>query len=275
MRKPDFIIAGTQKAGTTWLRSNLFSHPSITGSTKQLHFFDQQYRRGLEWYCKHFDAAQAGQLVGEKTTEYFDIDTADTVASRIAKDCPDTKVIVILREPVARTLSALKHMVNTGNELLPTNLDALLFEDKLRPDIQSFRYIDRSFYSRQLSAFCSHLNKDKLLVLVFEEDVVSEPLKGLQRTLSFLGVDMERFEINANPVNVRQMSRPGIWLMNRFRRVPFARSLVWRLDQISPFERWKPVFSCTTIQRLHELFAPEKEAVYQILGRRIKAWEET
>lgn len=274
MRKPDFIIAGTQKAGTTWLRDNLFAHPNITGPSKQVHYFDKYYGRGSGWYCRHFNFAPMNVLVGEKSTEYFDTRTAESVAKRIAHECPDTKIIIILREPIDRTFSALQHMVNTGNEPLPGDPNAVLFEDRERPDGEGFRYIERGFYARQLAAFYQHIPESQLLVLIFEEDIVNNPMQGVQRTLSFLGINPPDAVVDTSPTNARRLSRAGARLMQMFRGVPYARSLIWRLDQRTPFRRWRPEFTQETRSKLRDIFAPENEALYRMLGRRISSWED-
>ena len=42
---PDFLIIGTQKAGTTWLHRNLQSHPGIwMPKEKELHYFDEKMK---------------------------------------------------------------------------------------------------------------------------------------------------------------------------------------------------------------------------------------
>jgi hypothetical protein len=274
MRVPDFIIVGTQKAGTTWLRENLFRHPEVTGSKKQIHFFDKNYEKGMKWYCSHFEGMSDGLCVGEKSTEYFDINTASVVAERIARDCPNTRIIVVLREPKARAFSALKHTVVMGQELLPADPDALLFEDRKKlASNKSFRYIERGFYARQLEAYFEHIPREQLLVVIFEEDIVADPESGLRRVFSFLGVDPSIVKANQKPVNSKSLSSPAIWLMNKFVRVPLVRSLIWRIDERLPLPRWSPVFSDVTREKLRSIYAPENEKLFGLIGRSIKGWE--
>lgn len=274
MRLPDFVIAGTQKAGTTWLRDNLFTHPEVSGCRHQLHFFDRNYAMGLEWYARQFERLPAAHAIGEKSTEYFDTITADEVARRLASDCPDTKVIIILREPAARAISAFKHMVVSGVEPLPASPDAVLFADRERPQEQSNRYIERGFYLRQLEAFYKHIPRDQILVLIFEEDIVKNPQVGLKRALTFLGVNNPKLvRPDTSPANARRLSRAGIRMMNMCWRIPYARSMIWRLDVSLPLPRWQPEFSSRTYQQLNELFRPEKTALYDFLGYRIASWD--
>src|SRR5712691_5644063 len=52
---PDFLIIGTQRGGTTSLYHYLQAHPCIgPASTKEIHFFDRRFNRGLAWYRGHF-----------------------------------------------------------------------------------------------------------------------------------------------------------------------------------------------------------------------------
>ncbi|MFW9929361.1 MAG: hypothetical protein ACFFD1_08220, partial [Candidatus Thorarchaeota archaeon] len=48
---PDFLIIGAAKCGTSSLYEYLMQHPCIGRSlTKQIHFFDRYYDRGISWY---------------------------------------------------------------------------------------------------------------------------------------------------------------------------------------------------------------------------------
>lgn len=273
MRRPDFIVVGTQKAGTTWLRKNLYRHPNIAGSERQIHYFDRDYDKGLAWYCAHFDGLPETAVVGEKSTEYFDTATAATVSKRIAHVCPAAKIIVVLREPVGRAFSALQHTVTMGLEPLPDDPDALLFEDRDRAAGTGFRYIERGFYARQIDDYLHHIPRERLLVLIFEEDIIADPQQGLRRTFEFLGVDPDAVQADPKPVNARRLSRTGIRLMNIFARVPYARSLIWRIDTRLPLGRWRPKFSQATRDQLKAIYAPENEALFARLGRRIGSWE--
>jgi len=196
------------------------------------------------------------------------------VARRLANDCPDTKVIIILREPAARAMSAFRHMVVSGLEPLPASPDAVLFADRERPEEQSYRYIERGFYLRQLKAFYKHIPNHQILVLIFEDDIVKNPRVGLERAFRFLGVSNPKLAcLDTSPVNARRLSRTGIRMTRMCRRIPYARSIIWRLDAGLPLRRWEPGFSCRTLQQLNELFRAEKSALYEFLGFSISSWD--
>ena len=52
---PDFIIIGAQKGGTSSLFSYLNQHPQLQlPDKKEIHFFDNDYQKGISWYRSHF-----------------------------------------------------------------------------------------------------------------------------------------------------------------------------------------------------------------------------
>ena len=57
---PDFLIIGTAKSGTTTLHGWLSEHPFVEPAVKkEVHFFDYDYYRGVDWYRSHFPTEQA------------------------------------------------------------------------------------------------------------------------------------------------------------------------------------------------------------------------
>jgi hypothetical protein len=83
MQKPDFIIIGETKCGTTSLYNYLIQHPKIIESngngegyessyaTKEIRFLDRFFQRGWSWYFSCFPETKAGELTGEATPMYM------------------------------------------------------------------------------------------------------------------------------------------------------------------------------------------------------------
>ncbi len=52
---PDFLIIGAQRCGTTSLYYYLTEQPCIApASVKEIHFFDDDFLKGLHWYRAQF-----------------------------------------------------------------------------------------------------------------------------------------------------------------------------------------------------------------------------
>ena len=69
-----------------------------------MHFFDdeEQFEKGLDWYRAQMPLAAASDVVLEKTPGYF---TSKTAPARVAALNPQMKLILILRDPLQRTVS--------------------------------------------------------------------------------------------------------------------------------------------------------------------------
>jgi hypothetical protein len=110
---PQFIIAGAQKSGTTALAALLSEHSGISFSPKkEVHFFDRSkyFKQGLEEYMKAFRSwnystlhvVPAVPIYGEATPFYI---ASKDACRRIAQTLPGVKMIILMREPVARAYS--------------------------------------------------------------------------------------------------------------------------------------------------------------------------
>lgn len=107
---PSFIIAGVQKGGTTVLAALLSAHPKIIFSRqKETHFFDRKGGNDVRSYIQMFPAWNASAsetadypIYGEGTPFYI---ASRTSCKKIHIMLPNTKIIIILREPVSRANS--------------------------------------------------------------------------------------------------------------------------------------------------------------------------
>lgn len=180
---PTFLGIGVQKSGTTWLYHLLKSHEQIymPEYRKELHFFDSNYSKGLEWYCGFFPdrkVVNKYKEIGEFTPSYIYHENA---LKRIKKDLPDTKFILILRNPLDRLISSFKYYKQRGGKN-----DFLTFSSQ---DGIPFK---KGLYSVQISRWFKHFNRSQFLILIFE-DAVSDPVKTKERIANFLDIDADLF----------------------------------------------------------------------------------
>lgn len=180
MTLPNFLCIGAQRAGTTWLDRVLRKHPAIflPRHRKEVHFFDQHYERGVDWYASFFPAdAEAKRYVriGEITPRYlFDA----FVPPRIHARLPDCRLIAILRNPVTRLYSQWGLHVRDFGERRS-------FAEFARDHPEAF---ERGCYRRQLERYLEVFDRSALLILIHEE-VVDDPGRALHELAAFLGVD--------------------------------------------------------------------------------------
>jgi hypothetical protein len=202
-RLPDFIVVGAQRSGTTSLFHYISQHPDIIPSlTKEIHFFDMYYKRGLLWYRMHFPPAHdmpQSSITGESTPYYL---FHPQVPHRMRKHLPNVKIIMILRNPTERAISHYFHEVQRGCESLPL-MEALYSEEsrlevplkKMHTkknlnsrDHQTYSYKSRGRYIEQIQRFDRLFGKRQRLIICSER-LSEEPLLIMQRVFEFLEVD--------------------------------------------------------------------------------------
>lgn len=192
---PDFVGVGQQRCGTTRWFNLLASHPEIVPPlvVKELHYFDRFYAGGFTaadaaGYHRHFPR-DGDRKAGEWTPLYM---SAPWIPRLLATAAPDTRLLVLLRDPIERYLSALQHGVRLGQTL-----------HKLAP-LEGFA---RGFYHAQLTGLLAHFDRSQILVLQYER-CAREPLAELRRTFEFLGLRDTEFvgDVEAHPNH--QPSKP-------------------------------------------------------------------
>lgn len=182
-RLPTYIIAGAMRSGTTALNSYLREHPDVAvSSSKEVHFFDSFYDRGVEWYLEQFPHSQSAEAVGEATPNYM---FSTTALDRIRETLPDVKLVVMLRNPIDRAYSHYWHDRARGK----TDGD---FEENVKRELdgsdQGLNYIARGRYRAQIENILERFPPTALHVEVFE-DMVDRPDYLYSSVCQFIGVD--------------------------------------------------------------------------------------
>ncbi len=177
---PNFIGIGAQRCGTTWLDAQLRKHPQAYLPTrrKEVHYFDQYFDRGPEWYQAFFPEQEVRDThvaIGEITPKYlFD----PLVAERIHRYRPEAKLIVILRNPVDRAYSQY------GLSIVKSGRGGG-FAKFLQENPEAF---ERGLYHDQLERYFKLFSRERILILFFEE-VMADQAQALVRVCNFLGID--------------------------------------------------------------------------------------
>ena len=189
MKLPDFICVGAQKSGTTTLHVLLNKHPKVfLPATKELHYFDLNYDRGKKWYSDQFSLAAKGQICGEITPFYL---FHKSTPNRIKLLIPNVKLIILLRDPVNRTISHIFHAQKRGYENEEIEKALELEEERLASGnltiIQRHSYVARSRYMNQLLRYENKFNKHQLLILK-SEDLFKAPKIIWNRIIKFLDI---------------------------------------------------------------------------------------
>lgn len=204
---PNFLIVGVQKGGTTSLYNYLIQHPHIApASEKEVHFFDLNFHRGLDWYHAQFPRVADGKnlLTGEASPYYI---FHPRVPPLIHQHFPQVKLIVLLRNPVERAISHYYYYVKIGFEkrsledAIATETELLAGETELlaaSPNYYSFyhrhyTYLARGRYLEQLQTWWQYFPQEQLLILK-SEDFYTQPAATFNTVLDFLELPSHHLE---------------------------------------------------------------------------------
>ncbi len=101
---------GTSKAGSTWVFELLRQHPQVgRAARKDVFFFDRHRTRGLAWYMGNWHSNAAVRV--DISHDYL---YSLSALRSIQMATPSSHCVVILREPVERTISAARFLVRNG-----------------------------------------------------------------------------------------------------------------------------------------------------------------
>lgn len=196
MSKPNVLILGAQKAGTTYLGQKLSQHPQVKFVEGEIHFFNkpENLAKGIDWYESHFNSIKHHVVFGEKTPNYLwtNIPPNGTdlpgCAERICNYAPDAKLIIVLRNPADRAISAFNHHYRQGRISPFWNIDEC-FTGKYQSEIDKYGVLSMGLYHRQIIEYLKHYSLGQMLILIYEEDILKQPEEGLLKCLEFLDVD--------------------------------------------------------------------------------------
>ncbi len=262
---PDFVIIGAKRGGTTSLYNYLLAHPSVLSlfpaaqKIKGVHFFENEFRRGVSWYRSHFPTAVrrrlatrsggGGVVAGEASPYYLFHPHAP---ARAARFIPRARLIVLLRNPVDRAYSHYSDRVRHGVETLsfeeaidrePERLQReidRMQRDEWYPSFahEHFSYVTQGEYAGPLRRWLSLFPAHRVTILL-SEDFYRDPDAVYQEILAFLG--LPRFLLQDFP----------------------AYNFHPRTPEMDP----------STRERLLRHFAPHNRDLADFLGRDLRGWD--
>jgi Sulfotransferase domain len=273
---PDFIAIGPPRTGTTWLHGVLFQRACLPQRTKETHFFDMFYHKGLDWYRAYFRHCPDKAMTGEVTPTYFSL---PQVRDRIARDLPGCKIVCTLRDPVARAWSWYRLLHREGR--IRAN-----FEDEIvngsEPQLR-----EANRYAFHLRAWRDRFGSSNVGVFLYD-DLVADQQCFTDSLLRFLGLPPVAITPELSGHLMRNEANSDC-------RSPSLAYCAWRLriqlksmradgavQRLKSMGLWQFCFSggetfaplaAHTEARVRKFFTPEVEALEELLGRDLTVWK--
>ncbi|WP_019505685.1 tetratricopeptide repeat protein [Pleurocapsa sp. PCC 7319] len=209
---PDFIIIGAGKCGTTSLYNYLGYHPQVLlPNKKELRFFDKNFAYGYEWYLAQFPAISDRRdlITGEASPSYFFL---PHVAQRIRDFAPDIKLIVMLRNPVERSISDYYQNKKTGRnhqsllEVIKRETERFKQKTELELSYHGGPLL-QSLYYYKLKRWLKIFPKEQLLIIK-SENFFNNTAQSMQQVFEFLNLSNIAID-NYQTYNIGSYSQVG------------------------------------------------------------------
>ncbi|VDN04432.1 unnamed protein product [Thelazia callipaeda] len=194
-RLPQCLIIGVRKGGTRALLDALAVQPYIRVARREIHFFNdnETYVKGSDWYRRQMPHTYPQQVTIEKTPAYF---TNKYAPERVHRLNSSMKLILILRDPVIRTISDFTQVLYTKHERNKTKplFEAEAFLNNSSKININYKPVRNSLYSLHMSQWLKYFPLKNFLILDGDKFIV-DPLPQLQKVERFLNIP-ESFEPN-------------------------------------------------------------------------------
>lgn len=161
----DFIILGAQKAATSSLHQTLRTVPGIYMPSGESAFFEEPEFRRKPWESFRAPAGSTSIKVGIKRPDNL---CREDLIHRICKVRPVPRMLVVLREPCSRAVSAYFHLVRHGHlppHDLETGLRQALKDWRNGAQTPSSSIIQFGLYGTYLEMWFRLVNPDQFLVM--------------------------------------------------------------------------------------------------------------
>ncbi|HEV7771398.1 MAG TPA: sulfotransferase [Solirubrobacterales bacterium] len=279
---PNLIIIGGLKCGTTSIHHYLGLHPEIQMSKpKELNFFAEElnWDLGLDWYASRFDSRF--KVRGESSPHYTNQPRFDGAAERIHQNCPDARLLYMVRDPIKRILSHWVHATGAGyetREMVPVLSDL------------STSYINRSRYWMQLQPYLERFEREQIEVIA-QEELQSEREATMRKAFAFAGVDesftSEQFDREWEKSSAKHGDK--YQLMEKLIKLPGFRSFDRNFDRLPESMRWivekvvhdpdkppaeKPKLPDDLFETLRGHFGEDVAGLQKFAGREFAGWHD-
>lgn len=191
LTRPDFIIIGAPKCGTSWLQGGLAQHPNIIAVPEEIEYFSLHSDYPVEWYSHHFaeqlnatrDTKQAPFFFGEKSARYC---TMSPENIRRARDLvPEARLILMTRDPVSRHWAHAKKFFAKRRLINPDQAVLSIPGHKLLDFFREMRSLGE--FSKIIANWTAVYPKGQLLILS-QEKTLTSPQPVIDAVLEHIGI---------------------------------------------------------------------------------------
>lgn len=224
------FIVGAAKSGTTSLYYLLEQHPEVcTPAVKEPNYFSNISDSG--------DPAAPGAGPGDDSTvwtgslqQYHDLYRptkqhtlkldasvsylySNTAAKQIAAYDPESRIIMVLRNPIERAFSHYKHLLRDGRETASFEEALELEQSRIAKGWEfSWHLTAMGMYSQQIQRYLDHFDARQLHIITLE-DLKKDPSAVITDITTFLGLSPFEYDLKQQERNASGVARS--WILSR------------------------------------------------------------
>ena len=248
-RLPTCLIIGAMKCGTYALRSFLTVSPYIAAYDGEINFFHKEFDKGFKWYKKQMPVSTPDQITLEKSIYFLH----KVAMERIYSYNKNMKLILIVRNPVKRTVSHFVHVQSHGLISEDMSLGDMVLDPNSHEIRNESLLIQASLYQPHLLEWTKYFPLSQIHI-VNGDQFVKNPLPELQKVEKFLGI----------PPNITEKN---IYFDNEKRFYCYISN---NKRQCLPDRKGRkhPDMNPNVIKKLTEFYKDWNERFFKMIGRR-------
>ena len=265
MGKPDFIVIGAMKCGTSTLPSNSTLQRGVFMTTpKEPNFFsnDEVFAQGPDWYAGLFEGAAPGDLKGEASTHYTKLPTYPQTVARMQAALPSLRLVYMIRNPMVRAVSHYIHEWSEGR----------LGEDAAAAFASCPEIVDYGRYGMQIAPFVEAYGRAAIHLTSLEQ-IKADPQGEFAAICAHIGMPEGAAWIedlpaqNVSAERIRKLPLHGLLVDNpvaaALRRALVPKSLRQRIRD-SRTIRTRPEIPQALQARMQDVFLEDRARLAEI-----------
>lgn len=167
----DCLIIGVQKASTTSALINLLKHKDIGGPKDEIHFFDINWFKGINYLKNQMNIFKNKKIKIIKNPELIYLDSTYPLIQSVN---PFMKFILFLRNPIDRAYSSWQMVYNNGwttKNFEDSVYEELTFRENEPKTFYTgmYHYLRRGLYYQQIQTFLQWFPKQTLKIFIIEK----------------------------------------------------------------------------------------------------------
>lgn len=286
---PSFFIVGAPKAGTTALHSFLDNHPQVVMSIdKEPNYFSWQeieaqqlyYKKqnitSLKDYLALFNDKPGALIAGEASVSYL---FYEKCAGRIKDFCPEAKIIISLRDPVARALSHYQMDYSLG--LVKYSLEEIWKNKSGHPQTGLYfqQYFQVSDYLEQVKKYIQVFPRHQIHFMLHENLIADRPAT-ISNLCQFLGIDgnIQQLDIEQRNVTLAGKNKiiSALYASERIRKIMsglFSEHQKAKVRSLLFSKSKLPLLSVSMRSELLQYYSDSYTPLSEITGLSLEKWE--